>query len=158
MGSRIRIPVARYKRQFPLFQEVAFFYTATLTHILYIIIVYFGMNTTGFPSPAQGYEEKTLNFNSILVKHPAATFCMRYTGRNMESSGILPGDILIVDSSDYPGTEKLAVINTMQGDFRCVKLEADSCGNKQFRYADEHGTYHAVVQLFGIVTGVVRCL
>ncbi len=116
------------------------------------------MNTTGFPSPAQGYEEKTLDFNSILIKHPAATFCMKYTGRNMASCGILHGDILVVDCSEYPAAEKIAVVGTAHGDFRCVKLEADSAAGKQFRYADEQGAYHAVVQLFGIVTAVVRCL
>lgn len=120
------------------------------------------MNITGFPSPAQGYEEKTLDFNSLLIKHPAATFCMRYTGRNQPAAGIRYGDMLVVDSSEYPASEKTAVVSTAAGDFRCVKLETAAArfseSGIQFRYADEQGTYHAVVQLFGIVTAVVRCL
>ncbi|MFA6856331.1 MAG: S24 family peptidase [Treponema sp.] len=116
------------------------------------------MNTTGFPSPAQGYEEETLNFNNMLLKHPAATFCMRYAGKNMTLCGILYGDILVVDSSEYPSAEKTAVVSTESGNFRCVKLLADPADSRQFRYTDEHGVYHHVVQLFGIVTAVVRCL
>ena len=32
---------------------------------------------TGFPSPAQGYEGKQIDFNSYMIKHPSATVVMR---------------------------------------------------------------------------------
>ena len=31
----------------------------------------------GFPSPADDYIEKSLDFNEYLIKRPAATFCVR---------------------------------------------------------------------------------
>ena len=31
---------------------------------------------TGFPSPAQGYEGKQIDFNSYMIKHPSATVVM----------------------------------------------------------------------------------
>lgn len=31
---------------------------------------------TGFPSPAQGYEGKRFDLNSLYIKHPAATVFM----------------------------------------------------------------------------------
>jgi SOS-response transcriptional repressors (RecA-mediated autopeptidases) len=115
------------------------------------------MNTTGFPSPAQGYEEESFDFNALLVRHPAATFCMRYTGADIGSCGILHDDILIVDCSVYPETGKPAVVAETDGTFRLALLESDSSAAR-FRYADQYGTYHTVERLFGIVTGVVRCL
>ena len=74
------------------------------------------------------------------------------------SCGIFHGDILVVDSSCHPAAEKTAVISTVSGAFRCVKLIPDSADGNKFLYADEYDVYHPVVQLFGIVTGVVRCL
>lgn len=33
---------------------------------------------TGFPSPAQGYEQHQTDFNSYIIKHPSATVVMPY--------------------------------------------------------------------------------
>jgi hypothetical protein len=38
------------------------------------------INTTDFTSPAQGYEKETLDFNRILIKQPASTLTLRYSG------------------------------------------------------------------------------
>jgi DNA polymerase V len=95
------------------------------------------MNMTGFPSPAQGYEEETPDFNKILVRHPAATFMMRYTGKLLEEYHIEPGDLLVVDSSVTPEKGRLAVVQE-DGEFRCRRLE------------------EPVDFLFGIITAVVR--
>ena len=52
---------------------------------------------TGFPSPAQGYEQKGIDFNSILIRHPAATVIMKIESSNYTRMGIYNGDILIID-------------------------------------------------------------
>ena len=52
---------------------------------------------TGFPSPAQGYEQKGIDFNNILVKHPSATVVMKIESSNYTGMGIFNGDILIID-------------------------------------------------------------
>lgn len=54
---------------------------------------------SGFPSPAQDYEGRTLDLNERLVKRPAATFFMTVTGDSMEDFSIQDGDILVVDRS-----------------------------------------------------------
>ena len=54
-------------------------------------------NATGFPSPAQGYEEKSLNFNSLIIKNPASTFTLRYEGKGIESHAVRKGDLLVID-------------------------------------------------------------
>lgn len=57
---------------------------------------------SGFPSPAQDYEGRTLDLNERLVKHPAATFFMTVTGDSMVSLGIHESDLLLVDRSIDP--------------------------------------------------------
>jgi DNA polymerase V len=54
---------------------------------------------TGFPSPAQGYEAKKINFNDILVKNVPATFVMRARTNRLRRKGIRRGSLLIVDRS-----------------------------------------------------------
>ena len=53
----------------------------------------------GFPSPADNYIEKKLDLQEYLIKNSEATFLVKATGESMLNSGILPGDILIVDRS-----------------------------------------------------------
>ncbi|MCK9170664.1 MAG: hypothetical protein M0P01_09640 [Treponema sp.] len=94
-------------------------------------------NTTGFPSPAQGYEKETFDFNKILISHPAATFTMRYDGRLLPDCGLFPGDIIIVDSAVQPKKGMLAVVEE-DGEFRCKRLD------------------ESVGVVFGIVTAIIR--
>ena len=73
---------------------------------------------TGFPSPAQGYEEGGLDLTAILIKKPSSTYLMEMTGRSLESVGIYPRDILIVDRSMKPKPDSV-VVAEYQGEFVC---------------------------------------
>ena len=55
---------------------------------------------TGFPSPAQGYEQKGIDFNSILIKHPSATVVMKIESSNYTCMGIYNGDITKANLQD----------------------------------------------------------
>ncbi len=57
---------------------------------------------SGFPSPAQDYEGRTLDLNERLVKRASSTFFMTVTGDSMEALGIQAGDLLVVDSAIEP--------------------------------------------------------
>ena len=94
-------------------------------------------NTTGFPSPAQGFEKDTFDFNRILSKHPSATFTMRYEGKVLSDTGLFPGDLIIVDSAIKPKQGMLGIVEE-DGEFRCKRIEKNS----------------GIV--FGIITGIVR--
>ena len=52
---------------------------------------------TGFPSPAQGYESKGIDLNSVLIRHPSATVFMQIESSSYMNMGIFNGDILIID-------------------------------------------------------------
>lgn len=52
----------------------------------------------GFPSPAEDYVDRPIDFNELLITHPAATFAVRVSGESMIGLGMLPGDIAVVDN------------------------------------------------------------
>lgn len=56
----------------------------------------------GFPSPAQDSVDRTLDFNTDLIRHPEATFYARVLGDSMVEAGIRPGDLIVVDRSIEP--------------------------------------------------------
>ncbi len=57
---------------------------------------------SGFPSPAEDYEGRTLDLNERLVKTPAATFFMQVEGDSMVDYQIGDGDTLVVDRALEP--------------------------------------------------------
>jgi DNA polymerase V len=67
----------------------------------------------GFPSPAEDYVDRPLDFNELLIEHPAATFAIRIEGESMTGAGIFPGDIAVVDRAREPvnGNVVLALVD-----------------------------------------------
>lgn len=65
---------------------------------------------SGFPSPAQDYEGRTLDLNERLVKRPSSTFFMRVVGDSMGRFGIHEDDILVVDRSLDPRPGHILVV------------------------------------------------
>src|SRR5262245_4053124 len=70
----------------------------------------------GFPSPADDYLDHPLDFNELLIAHPAATFAVRVAGNSMQGAGIYPGDIAIVDRA-ITATDGKIVLAILDGEF-----------------------------------------
>lgn len=51
----------------------------------------------GFPSPADDYLDRPLDFNELIIENHAATFAVRVAGESMTGAGIFPGDIAVVN-------------------------------------------------------------
>jgi len=64
---------------------------------------------TGFPSPAQGYEQNTIDLNTALIRHPSATVFMKIDSSNYQAMGIFNGDILIIDRAKRINQNSLVV-------------------------------------------------
>ena len=64
---------------------------------------------TGFPSPAKGSEEKTLNLDKLLIKHPSSTFFMNVDSTSYTRMGIYNGDLLIIDRAKAVTPNSLVV-------------------------------------------------
>ncbi len=70
----------------------------------------------GFPSPAEDYVERPLDFNELLIANPAATFAVRVAGDSMSGDGILPGDIAVVDRSVQAANDRV-ILALVDGEF-----------------------------------------
>jgi len=66
--------------------------------------------TTGFASPAQGYEEQNIDLNRLLIHNPPATYFVRLKTAEMESLGLPQGSLLIVDRSKDPAHNSLVLL------------------------------------------------
>lgn len=76
----------------------------------------------GFPSPAQDYMDKTLDFNKELIEHPASTFYAKVVGQSMINAGIDEGDIVVIDKSLEPRQNDI-VIAFINGEFTMKYLD-----------------------------------
>ncbi len=109
--------------------------------------------SSGFPSPAEDYDEPDLDLHELVVKNPPATFFMRTDTDTMRKTGVEPGDLLVVDRS-LQAREGTLVVLLHDGDFevkRCVMCHG------RLVVADDHGSINVVPEsLWGVVTFVVR--
>lgn len=113
----------------------------------------------GFPSPAEGSEEKRLNLNDLLVKRPAATFFIRVEGDSMIDANIHSNDILVVDRSIQPTMNKV-VIARIGSDFTVKRLKIRR--GKHF-LSPENPNYPEIpiedgddIEIWGVVTYVIH--
>lgn len=114
----------------------------------------------GFPSPAQGYVEKTLDLNELCVRHPAATFFVRAQGESMTGVGIYPNDVLVVDRA-LAARHGDIVIAGIDGEFTVKELQL----RPSPRLLPRNPAYSPVpipegseLEIFGVVTSVIRQL
>ncbi len=75
----------------------------------------------GFPSPADGYIESSLDLNEYLIQNPPATFFVKVEGHSMKDAGILDQDLLIIDRSKSP-KHKQIVLAILNGEFTIKRL------------------------------------
>ncbi len=112
-----------------------------------------GQTSSGFPSPAEDYEEPPLDLHDLVVVNPPATYFMRADTRNMIQSGIQPGDILTIDRSIVP-TESCIVIAVIEDMFH-VKNYRASTGD--FILTDDKETLRIDPgNIWGVVTYITR--
>lgn len=76
----------------------------------------------GFPSPAQDYIDKSLDFNRELIDHPAATFYAKVVGNSMIDAGISEGDIVVIDRAVEPEQDDIVVV-FLDGEFTIKTID-----------------------------------
>jgi DNA polymerase V len=112
---------------------------------------------TGYPSPARGYEEKSLDFNRLLLRNPPATYVMEAAASGMEWRGILPGSLLVVDRSIKPVAGSVVVF-AYDGEFFCREAAIQ---NNRMIFTDGETTIipgEGEADIFGTVRAVVTLL
>ena len=113
----------------------------------------------GFPSPATGELNGTLDLNQLCVRHPAATYFVRARGDSMTGAGIDDGDVLVVDRS-APVSNGAIIIASIHGEFTVKRL--DKQGDK-VQLLPENPAYKPIeitpccgAEFFGVVTFVIK--
>jgi DNA polymerase V len=77
---------------------------------------------TGFPNPATDQRLTALDFNKLLVRHPASTFMFRVRGNEWEGVGVFDGDVAVVDRAlDPKKTDAVLWWNEPRGEFSISK-------------------------------------
>jgi DNA polymerase V len=120
-----------------------------------------GINTTGFPSPAQDFTENRLDLNQLLIAHPAATFFMRADGEAMAEDGIHAGDILVVDRALTP-VHRDVVVAVVDGELMVRRLGAS--GYKRNSLHQKNISNSLIIKdnneltIWGVVTHVIHLL
>ena len=118
----------------------------------------------GFPSPAQDYMDRTLDFNRELIEHPAATFYAKVVGSSMIDAGIEEGDIVVVDRALTPRQDDV-VVAYVNGEFTMKYLDLTErnsgvvmlrAGNKDF--PDFRITIDDQCTVWGVVSKVIKNL
>ena len=115
----------------------------------------------GFPSPAEDYVDRPLDFNELLIEHPAATFAIRIEGESMTGAGIFPGDIAVVDRAREPVNGSI-VLALLDGAFTvkryrikdgAVVLQAENPAFADMALADGQS-----FEVWGVITRSIRML
>lgn len=115
------------------------------------------MTISAFPSPAADYREDAIDLVKHLIRHPSATYVMRATSDAMRDAAILPGSLLLVDTSLQAGDGDIVVARLLSG-FTVKRLRlrprpALVADNPAYPvvYIDEEEGVHIV----GVVTTVI---
>jgi DNA polymerase V len=120
-----------------------------------------GTAACGFPSPADDYLDRPLDFNELLVKNPAATFAVRLTSDSMTGAGLFPGDIAVVDRSVEP-TPGCIVLALIHGEFTVKRYRPRPGGAvlqaENPAYPDIEVTAERAFEVWGVVTKSIRML
>ena len=115
----------------------------------------------GFPSPADDYLDRPLDFNALLIENPAATFAVRIAGESMTGAGLYPGDIAVVNRARAPVSGNV-ILALVDGDFTIkryrkrgahIRLTAENP-----KFSDIVISEGATFEVWGVVTHSIRML
>ena len=115
----------------------------------------------GFPSPADDYLDRPLDFNELLIENPAATFAVRVDGDSMIGAGIFPGDIAVVDRAGT-AVDGSVVLALVDGEFTIKRYRSRNGAvwlepaNPAYRRIDISA--ESAFEVWGVVRHAIRML
>jgi DNA polymerase V len=120
-----------------------------------------GKAECGFPSPADDYLDRPLDFNELLIKNAPATFAVRIAGESMTAIGLFPGDIAVINRAARV-VDRSIVLALVDGEFTLkryrkrrgrVWLEAENASFEDLEITEE-----MAFEVWGVVTNSIRML
>ena len=115
----------------------------------------------GFPSPADDYLDRPLDFNELLIENPAATFAVRIAGESMTGAGLFPGDIAVVDRA-RTAVDGSIVLALLAGEFTVKRyrkkgartwLQAENSAFENIEINEDSG-----FEVWGVIAKSIRML
>ena len=117
--------------------------------------------SAGFPSPADDFKEIRISLDKELVKNQESTFYARVNGNSMEGAGLSDGDLIVIDRSQNPENNKIAVCY-IDGEFTVKRLIKKG---KRLYLKKENSKFKKIeigndnqFKIWGIVTYVIKSL
>lgn len=113
----------------------------------------------GFPSPAEGYLQRAIDLNELLIANPPATFMFRVEGHSMIGAHVHDGDLVLVQRG-LEARDKDIVLAVIDGEFTIKRLRRArgrvwlQPENKEFPCIELSEEREGIV--WGVVTGGVR--
>lgn len=115
----------------------------------------------GFPSPADDYLDRPLDFNELLIENPPATFAVKVAGDSMTGIGLFAGDIAIVNRAKTP-VDRSIVVALVDGNFTLKRFRRR--GGRVWlhpenpAYPDIDITEGMSLEIWGVITHSIRML
>lgn len=116
----------------------------------------------GFPSPAQDYVDRSLDFNRELIEHPAATFYAKVVGCSMVDAGISEGDIVVIDRAVDPEQDDIVVV-FIDGEFTIKHIDFSEIGHNRIWLRPANKDFHPIkveatadFRVWGVVVKVIK--
>ena len=115
----------------------------------------------GFPSPADDYLDKPLDFNELLIEDVAATFAVWVAGDSMNGVGIFPGDIAVVNRA-RTAVDGSIVLALLGGEFTIKRYRCK--GNRVWLHAENPAfadidiTEDSEFEVWGVIVRAIRML
>lgn len=148
--SPIRVPVSRI-------EEVKAFLAAD--NYNYSLPLYSSTVRAGMPTTADDSIDRYIDLNSHLIHHPDTTFLVIASGDSMINAGINNNDMLIVDKSINPATNKI-IIASVAGELTVKRLIVNE---NSIQLKAENDLYPSIdiadnesLVILGVVTHVIH--
>ncbi|MFM8860303.1 MAG: LexA family protein [Methylocystis sp.] len=133
---------------------------AQAPHKSYVPLVA-SMAAAGFPSPADDYLDRPLDFNELLIENPAATFAVRINGESMTGAGLFPGDIAVVNRARKVVNGNI-VLALVDGEFTLKRYRSRAGKIKLLaenpKFSDIIILDDTILEIWGVVTYSIRIL
>ena len=102
-----------------------------------------------------------LDLNSYLVKRPCSTYYAKVSGDSMTGAGILDGDLIVVDRSQFPAAGKIVVV-ALNGEITVKRIQYQQ---EKILLCPENDKYQTIAldshegfEFYGVVIGIIRKL
>lgn len=116
-----------------------------------------GTIQAGIPTPAEEQLLSTMSFDNFLVNRPEKSYLLRVSGDSMIDAGIQPGDLVVIEETQFPKEGDIVVAN-VDGGFTLKYFHRENNSVQLLPANKKYSPIHAQesLEIIGIVVSVIR--